>query len=153
MAPTHPAILLNGQGSCLPVLCPINKHGHSYCRQRDHTKQLCSAQQELHTAGITHSPYTTTEQLKVTHVASITTPTPAGCKASVMAIAICLVRRSWTERTTRSSEAVLNPTSTNVLPLSACHTHVTPHPHLQACLFPTASTKTLHKHTNSALPK
>lgn len=27
-------------------------------------------------------------------VASITTPTPAGCKASVMATAICLVRRS-----------------------------------------------------------
>lgn len=31
-----------------------------------------------------------------TYVASITTPTPAGCKASVMATAICLVRRSWT---------------------------------------------------------
>lgn len=34
----------------------------------------------------------------VTHVASITTPTPAGWIASVMATAICLVRRSCTEK-------------------------------------------------------
>lgn len=31
-----------------------------------------------------------------THVASMTTPTPAGLTASVRAIAICFVRRSWT---------------------------------------------------------
>lgn len=33
-----------------------------------------------------------------THVASMTTPTPAGLTASVRAMAICFVRRSWTIR-------------------------------------------------------
>lgn len=33
-----------------------------------------------------------------TYAASITTATPFGCRASNIAIAICLVRRSWTER-------------------------------------------------------
>lgn len=33
-----------------------------------------------------------------TYVASITTATPFGCRASDIPMAICLVRRSWTER-------------------------------------------------------
>lgn len=33
---------------------------------------------------------------EITYVASMTTPTPVGCKASVIATAICLVNLSWT---------------------------------------------------------
>lgn len=37
-----------------------------------------------------------TAEIKGTYVASMTTPTPVGCRASVIATAICLVNLSWT---------------------------------------------------------
>ena len=37
-----------------------------------------------------------------TYVASMTTPTPVGCRASVIATAICLVNLSWTVRRTET---------------------------------------------------
>lgn len=80
-------------GYCFTVHFLYPAHHHTHVPRRNGNKS----------AGTTHSPRATAEQLEITYVASITTPTPAGCKASVMAIAICLVRRSWTE-TTRSLE-------------------------------------------------
>lgn len=126
LQPTRPFHRAGWDPSCLPALWEAR-----------HTA-AAAGEPKGSTAGISPSPYIAAEQLRATYVASITTPTPAGCKASVMAIAICLVRRSWTERRTRSSEPLLNLTSLN----ASSSTHHRKdgikilHPHFQVCLFP-----------------
>lgn len=130
----------------VPALNSSNPPGHfieqaeippAYLHSEKHGTQLQQLESQKETAGISPSPYIAAEQLGTTYVASITTPTPAGCKASVMAIAICLVRRSWTERRAGRSN-LLNLTSLN----ASSSTHHRKdgikilHPRFQVCLSP-----------------